>query len=78
MLAACSVGASDNSPQAQCARQAENDPAVVAIYTRTNGAYTQDQLLRDDLIFARRQATLRCMREKGLAPPGGVQPVQIR
>jgi hypothetical protein len=77
-LTACAPGASDNSPQAQCERQVSDDPAVVEIYTRTNGAYTQPWAERDDLLAAKRQAMLRCLRQKGLAPPGGVQSVQIR
>ena len=40
-MTACAFGAPDNSPQAQCERQAMNDPAVVEIYSRTNGAYTR-------------------------------------
>jgi hypothetical protein len=73
MLAACAWGG--NSPQAQCERQADDDPAVVAIYSGTNGAYTQPWIQRDQLLAAKRQAVLRCMRQKGLAPPGGVEPV---
>jgi hypothetical protein len=75
-FAACSLLAPDNSPQAQCERQANDDPAVVAIYTHTEGGYTYSSLDRSRLAFARRQAILRCMRAKGLAPPGGVQPVE--
>jgi hypothetical protein len=77
VLAACSIGPADNSPQAQCERQADDDPAVAAIYSGTNGAYTYVGAVRDDLIAAKRQAVMRCMRAKGLAPPGGVQPVHI-
>ena len=77
ILAACSGGA-DNSPQAQCERQADDDPKVMEIYTRTNGAYTFDPLVNRDLQLAKREATMRCMRAKGLAPPGGVQVVQPR
>jgi hypothetical protein len=47
----------------------------VAIYSGTNGAYTQPWIQRDQLLAAKRQAVLRCMRQKGLAPPGGVEPV---
>ena len=75
-LAAC--GSADNSPQVQCDREADKDPAVVEIYTRTNGMYTFPYSQRDDLIQAKRQAVMRCMRAKGLAPPGGVQPVVPR
>ena len=54
------------------------DPAVQEIYTRTNGYYTFPWWQRDDLLAAKKQATVRCMRAKGLAPPGGVQPVAPR
>ena len=72
-LAAC--GPTGNTPEAQCQRQAEDDPAVVEIYTRTNGAYTQPWEERDQLIRAKKTAFIRCMRAKGLLPPGGVEPV---
>jgi hypothetical protein len=54
------------------------DTATTEIYTRTNGMYTFPYSQRDDLIQAKRQAVMRCMRAKGLAPPGGVQPVVPR
>jgi hypothetical protein len=73
VLASCSSG---NTPQAECERLAMQDPAVQDVYTRSNGAYivpgTQANV---DLEQAKRQAVLRCLRAKGLAPPGGVQPV---
>jgi len=75
LLAACSLP-EGNSPQTQCERQADDDPAVREIYSRTNGAYTQPWVERDQLLMARRQAVLRCMQQKGLAPSGGVQPVR--
>ena len=77
-MTACGFGAPDNSPQAQCEQQAMNDPAVVEIYSRTNGAYTRSGAVNEDLVVALRQATLRCLRQKGLAPPGGVQPLRPR
>jgi hypothetical protein len=27
-------------------------------------------------MWAKRQATVKCMQQKGLAPPGGVQPIR--
>jgi hypothetical protein len=74
-------GAGDGSAQSECARQANQDPKVVEIYTRTNGAYTLGAFewgFPDELKAAKRAAVLRCMREKGLAPPGGVELVQPR
>jgi hypothetical protein len=52
------------------------DPAVQEIYSRTNGGYINTASQPgEDLVQAKRQAVLRCMRSKGLVPPGGVQPV---
>ena len=74
-LAGCA--STDNSPQAQCERQAEDDPTVIEIYTRSNGTYTDSSFpAYQELKTAKQQATIRCMRGKGLLPPGGVQPVQ--
>ena len=76
LLAGCNSG---NSPQAECERQAEQDPAVQEIYSRTNGDYSKSGYeAYYDLREAKRQAALRCMRAKGLAPPGGVQVVKPR
>ena len=73
LLAACN---SANTPQAECERAAEQDPAVRAIYSSTNGDYSSGfYQAYYDLREAKRQATLRCMRAKGLVPPGGVQAV---
>ena len=74
LLASCNSG---NTPQAECQRQAEQDPAVRAIYSGTNGNYTSGfYQAYYDLREAKHQAALRCMRAKGLVPPGGVQAVK--
>jgi hypothetical protein len=76
LLAGCNNG---NSPQAECERQAEQDPAVQAIYSRTNGDYSKSGYeAYYDLREAKHQAALRCLRANGLAPPGGVQVVKPR
>jgi hypothetical protein len=77
-LGACSLGTSDNSPQAQCDRQADNDPRVQWIYGGHEGDYTIQGSARANLLWAKRQALEKCLREKGLAPPGGVEPVKPR
>ncbi len=76
-LAACSLP-QDDSPQAQCERQANNDPAVRELYNSNANAQLWTQWPPDKaaLDVARRQAVLKCMQQKGLAPPGGVQPVR--
>jgi hypothetical protein len=71
LLAGC---ATDDTPEAQCKRQAYDDPAVRQAYTDSISAYNQAG--RDKLAVALRQATLECLQKRGLAPPGGVQPVE--
>jgi hypothetical protein len=78
MLGIVLAGCGGSGPEADCERQAMNDPAVREIYSRTDGYYTYPGVQRNDLLQAKRQAVLRCMRAKGLAPPGGVQPVVPR
>jgi hypothetical protein len=68
-LAACASGGSNSSPQAQCERQADEDPAVMAIFQ-------QPWVDTYKLSFARREAVQQCLRQKGVALPGGVQPVR--
>jgi hypothetical protein len=75
-LVSCSLGASDNSARAECERRADDDPAVLALYTENEGGYTYLRTDRDLIASAKRQAMMRCMRAKGLAPPGGVQGVE--
>jgi hypothetical protein len=75
-VCACALGTSDNSPLAQCQRQAEEDPTVQAIYRGNYGDYTQWGAVRDNLIWSKRQATQRCLAAKGLAPSGGVEPIR--
>ena len=75
-LGACTPSPPDNSPEAQCERQADQDPTVEAIYAGNYGDYTQVGATRDLLLWSKRQATAKCLREKGLAPPGGVQPIR--
>ena len=76
LLVGCTVGG--NTPEAECRREAYNDPSVKEIYGNSNGNYTQAGTIQAQLKMAMRQATLKCLREKGLAPPGGVEPVQPR
>jgi hypothetical protein len=72
-LAACSPG---NSPHAQCERQADQDPTVLSIYRGDQGDYTQLGPARSNLMWAKRQATIKCLQAKGILPSGGVEPVR--
>jgi hypothetical protein len=67
-LAGCAAS-SDNSPQAQCERQANEDPEVKAIVL-------QPWVDTYKLSIARREALRTCLRKKGVPQPGGVEPVQ--
>lgn len=72
LLGAC---ATDGSPQAVCKRKASNDPQVREL---SRQAMIQPLLAPNyypQIEFYRRQANLRCLQEKGLATPGGVEPV---
>ena len=52
------------------ARRAGHDPAVAEIYSRTDGNYTYaGTTAREQLVVAQRDATMRCLRAKGLLPP---------
>jgi hypothetical protein len=68
VLAGCSAS-SNNSPQAQCERQANEDPEVRAIYQ-------QPWIDTYKLSIAKHEALQTCLRHKGVPQPGGVQPVQ--
>jgi hypothetical protein len=75
-LAACSRPIGDG-PEAQCERQAETDPAVREVYLRsTVTAYSKGSPEYNEVLAVKRQVVLKCMRQKGLVAPGGVQPVQ--
>ena len=73
LAAGCSRGPTDNSPQAACARQADNDPVVADIVRRGAGTefYRWDN--EKKLAQAKQDATTRCLRARGLAPRGGVE-----
>jgi hypothetical protein len=75
-LALMSCGPTGDSPEAQCMRQADQHPTVQSIYRGDQGDYTQLGPARSDLDWAKKQAYLKCMREKGLAPPVGVEPIR--
>ena len=74
-LAGC---ARPDTPEAACARQAENDPAVRELIIKGVGNPAFLAASQEELTFARRQATVACLRSRGLAPPGGVEPQRPR
>ncbi|HTU53266.1 MAG TPA: hypothetical protein VMF62_04775 [Acetobacteraceae bacterium] len=75
LLAACS-GGGDNSPEAVCRRQAYNDPQVHALRIQMMQIPSASLGSQGQLQYLLNQATLRCLQDKGLAVPGGVEPVR--
>jgi hypothetical protein len=75
LLAAC-AGGGDNSPEAVCRRQAYDDPAVRATRLQMMQVPSANLGLQGQLQYQLRQATMRCLQDKGLAVPGGVEPVR--
>ena len=73
LLAACSGGGGPQTPEQACASQANDDPVVKQMVMKGAGTdqYFWDHA--DELRLARRDATLRCLRSRGLAPKGGVE-----
>ena len=71
LLAGC-AGAS--TPEAACERQAENDPAVKLLIVKGVGNPAFLAASQEELAYAKRQATVACLRGRGLAPRGGVEP----
>ena len=68
----------DNPAEATCRREAEASPAARAGYARLPPAdnVTQFNRVKAEIAAAERAAYLRCLRDKGLAPPGVVEPVR--
>jgi hypothetical protein len=75
LLTACGVPQGD-SPQVKCARQAQNDPSVLELYTGTSGLYMQSPAYQGELKARERQAEMKCLQRAGLAPTGGVEPIR--
>jgi hypothetical protein len=73
-LAAC-AGNGNGGPQASCERQAWNDPTVRQIVAEQAGNGWLKNNGQAKLADARKRAEVKCLRARGLAPPGGVQPV---
>lgn len=63
--------------EAACRAEARDDPAAKAGYQRMEiGNETQRRRVMGEIAAAERVAFLRCMRARGLAAPGGVEPVR--
>lgn len=79
LLAGCDSGyvaSTEPAAPSQCETEANNDPAVKEITMKMSAVQWWRGNHQEDLAVARRQALLRCMRQKGLIPPGGVEPLK--
>jgi len=72
LLASCSGPAAD-TPEGACARQANDDPAVKELLMKAAGTQQFEWDNAQRIKFAQRDAALRCLRARGLAPKGGVE-----
>ncbi len=72
LLAACAAKP-PATPQAECEAAAFDDPVVKQFIIRRTAMVEDTEYLLRDQKLAERDATVRCMRQKGLAPPGGVE-----
>lgn len=74
LMAACSAGPSGDSPDAVCRRQAYDDPRVKALIMPNAALVGPDSDFA--LTVALRNATQDCLRKRGIAVRGGVEPVR--
>jgi hypothetical protein len=72
LLASCSGPAAD-TPEGACVRQANDDPAVKELLMKAAGTQQFEWDNAQRIKLAQRDATLRCLRARGLAPKGGVE-----
>jgi predicted small lipoprotein YifL len=78
-LAGCGLfGPTGNTPQAECERQANQDPKVVDLTMKQFATTPSGQDYRPDIAVARHEALQRCLLARGLIAPGGVEPVRPR
>lgn len=78
LLAGCVVTPRDDSPQAVCRREAYNDPKVKTLTVQNLGWAAPDQSRLLAISNAERDATNKCLQDKGITVRGGVEPVEIR
>ncbi|HUB16848.1 MAG TPA: hypothetical protein VMB34_33245 [Acetobacteraceae bacterium] len=77
LLAGCTWGEpTGNSPQAQCRRDAYNDPKVKQLTIESMGQMGANPQNQFDYEKALHDATEACLRKQGVAVQGGVEPVR--
>lgn len=76
VLAGCVSSPPNDSPQAECRRQAYDDPKVKRLTIEWLGESASNSQARFDYNKALRDATDACLRQKGIQVRGGVEPVR--
>ncbi len=75
ILAACAPQPPADTPEARCRQQQDEDPNVKALLVQSPVEY-QKPVFQQQLLMARRKAVTDCLAAQGLAPRGGVEPLQ--
>ena len=75
MLAACTPSPPADTPEARCQQQEDRDPNVKALLVQSPVEYQHPEF-QQQLVMARRKSVHDCLAAQGLAPRGGVEPLQ--
>ena len=70
------AAAASESPETQCARQADDDPRIKDLRMRMVSNYYYYQLLQPELERRRKAIFEQCMLVNGIGIPGGVEPIR--
>jgi hypothetical protein len=76
-LARCAPPPDLSTPQGQCQAQANNSEPVRTLQAQTSGGSDEQRAKAlQQLPAVRQSAYIACLQGRGLAPKGGVQPLQ--
>lgn len=79
LLTGCGIFTSrSDTAQAECEWQANKDPKVTELELKRFNLTPSDPDISPDIAVARHEAVQRCLIARGLAAPGGVQPLRPR
>jgi hypothetical protein len=79
LLCGCDhTGPKTDPARAECERQADSDPKVMDLKVKQFSITPSDPPIGPDIAVARHEALLHCLQAKGLAAPGGVEPLRPR
>ena len=74
VLLALLAGCAPETPvERDCDKAVDNDPAVKLLIIKGVGTPYFQATSQDQLKAAKQDARLKCLRSRGLAPPGGVE-----